>query len=146
MLLTAMVLLVLLSGCATYGKVLLEPRTGSYMTIEKLEENWDQYTVHSTDYWREGNPGGILFDPKDDQNTLTSGAWREVGDQQSLSQLINSIQGSRGRLYRIIGPEDEIFGYLYMYVKPNRVKFFVKVIDQNELWVSGIEPQILGVP
>jgi len=135
---------VLLSGCfGPYGK--LKTESGEKMTIRELQENWEDYSIYYADWRTVGDPGGLLFDPKSDNKTLTSDRWMKVEDQRTLSQLINSIQAKSysPRLYQILGPDNRFYGY--MYLGPTNVRVFTKTIDSNSLWVSDLQPRKLGV-
>jgi hypothetical protein len=97
-----------------------------------LEKNWRDYTV----YYRGVHAGlasGVLFDPKGDDRTLadtrkpwesTGGRWVEVtkneeaNTEKEIARLINAIRVQRwgqfyARLYRIMGPDGDFYGYLY---------------------------------
>jgi hypothetical protein len=142
------VLIFLMSGCANYGKLRLESGRAEKMTILELQENWDDYSIYYADWRSVGWTGGIIFDPKKDNKTLVGDKWMKVEDQETLSQVITAIQAKNRypRLYQILGPNDEFYGY--MYLGPNRdfVIMTVKVIDGNSLRISDLQPRILGVP
>jgi hypothetical protein len=71
----------------------------------------------------------------------------KVEDQGTLSQVITSIQAKNlyPRLYKILGSNDEFYGY--MYLGPNRdyVMMTVKVIDGNTMKISDLQQRTLGV-
>ena len=142
------VLIFLMSGCANYGKLRLESGRSEKMTILELQENRDDYSIFYADWETVGWTGGIMFDPKKDDKTLVGDKWMKIEDQETLSQVITSIQAKNlyPRLYQILGPNDEFYGY--MYLGPNRdfVNMTVKVIDGNSLRISDLQPRILGAP
>jgi hypothetical protein len=142
------VLIFLISGCANYGKLRLESGRVEKVTIQGLQENWDDYSIYYADWRSVGWPGGIIFDPKRDDKTLVADKWMKVEDQETLSQIITSIEAKNRypKLYQVLGPNDEFYGY--MYLGPNRdfVTLTVKVIDSNSLQISDLQPRISGGP
>ena len=140
------VLIFLMSGCANYGKLSLDPGHAEKMTIQKLQENWADYSIQYADWRTVGWPGGIIFDPKKDAKTLLSEKWTKVEDQETLSQVISSMEAkSRDpKLYQILGPNDDLYGYMYLGPNRNKVNMFIKVIDNNSLLVSDLQPRTLG--
>lgn len=142
------VLIFLMSGCANYGKFRLESGRIEKMTIQELQENWDNYSIYYADWRGVGWPGGIIFDPKRDDKTLVGDKWMKVEDQETLTQVITSIEGKNGypRLYQILGPNDEFYGYMYLGPNLHFVTVTAKVIDSNSLWISDLQPRISGIP
>jgi len=140
-------LMFLMSGCANYGKLTLESGRPEKMTIQELQENWDDYSIYYADWRSVGWTGGIIFDPKKDDKTLVGDKWMKVEDQEALSRVITSIQARNPypKLYQILGPNDEFYGY--MYLGPNRdyVIMTLKVIDGNSMKISDLQQRTLGV-
>ena len=141
------VLIFLMSGCANYGKFRLESGQAEKMTIQELQENWDDYSIYYADWRSVGWTGGIIFDPKKDDKTLVGDKWMKVEDKETLSQVIASIEAKNRypRLYQILGPNNEFYGYMYLGPRRDNVNVFAKVIDSNSLRVSDLQPRILGV-
>ena len=141
------VLIFLISGCANYGKLRVESGRVEKLTIQELQENWDDYSIYYADWRSVGWPGGIIFDPKGDDKTLVGDKWIKVEDEGTLSQVITSM-GAKNRyprLYQVLGPSDEFYGYMYLGPARDNVSVFAKVIESNSLWVSDLQPRILGV-
>ena len=141
------VLIFLMSGCANYGKLRLESGRAEKMTIQELQENWDDYNIYYADWRSVGWTGGIIFDPKKDDKTLVADKWMKVEDEETLSQVVASIEAKNRypRLYQILGPNDEFYGYMYLGPRRDNVNVFAKVIGSNSLRVSDLQPRILGV-
>ena len=141
------VLIFLMSGCANYGKFRLESGRAEKMTIQELQENWDDFSIYYADWRSVGWTGGIIFDPKKDDKTLVGDKWMKVEDEETLSQVITSIEAKNSypRLYQILGPNNEFYGYMYLGPRRDNVNVFAKVIDSNSLRVSDLQPRILGV-
>ena len=141
------VLIFLMYGCANYGKLRLASGRAGKVTIQELQQNWDDYSIYYADWWTVGWPGGIIFDPKRDDKTLFGDKWMKVEDQEMLSHVISSIDAKNHnpRLYEVLGPNDEFYGYMYLGPSLNNVTVFSRVIDSNSLWISDLEPRISGV-
>ena len=133
------VLMVIITGCSGYGKLRLQSRFGDDVTIEKLKENFSDYTVYYAGYALD-NPSGIMFDPKNDNRTLMpSERWTKLDDKESVIEVISwiKIQDSHyryPRLYRILGPDDQFYGYLYS----AWTHVVTKVMDDKTLWVYDL--------
>ncbi len=142
------VLIFLMSGCANYGKLRLQSGRAEKMTIQELQENWDDFSIYYADWRSVGWTGGIIFDPKKDGKTLVGDKWMKVEDEETLSQVITSIEAKNSypRLYQILGPNDEFYGYMYLGPSRHFVTVTAKVIDSNSLWISDLQPPTSGVP
>jgi hypothetical protein len=104
---------------------------------QKLEQNWPQYIIY---YIPER---AVLFDPKDDGNTLVvSGRWIKFADDkrvwveilrqntQTEDSFFDTILGETTGFKKIIGPDEQFFGYL-IYEKKAMVA--LKIIDRNTM-------------
>jgi hypothetical protein len=146
------VLLLLVSGCAWlrgYGKVRVVSRQEEKLTLEQLKLNWQDYTIYYAGL-KVGTAAGVMFDPKDDDKTLAGDTWIKVEDKDTLVELIGVIESYiyfYPRLHRILGPDDQFFGYLF-YAWDHPV---FKVVDEKTLYAydlkspvySEIEPGLL---
>jgi hypothetical protein len=132
----------LLSGCAWlkgYGKVRLATEYGDGMTIQKLQENWTHYYVSYAGI-SVSNPAGIMFDPKDDGRKLVGDRWTRVEDGKTISEIISWIKTYiqfYPRLHVILGPDNQLFGYIYYAWGYDYV--VTKVIDDHTLYVYDLE-------
>ena len=141
LILAALPILFILSGCASYGKLSITPRNETDALLADLLSQTDQYVVHY-----HGNSeklvSGILFDPKDNPRTIRpEGAlWNEVSDPETIAAIADSIQrsdhpGYFPHLYSIIAPNGDFYGYLftgwtYMAIRP---------VDEQTLRVYGLK-------
>ena len=127
------------SGCASgkWGRLVREQSPD--ITLDKLVANWQEYNI----YWFGTNftlVRGILFDPKDDDKVLTAEGWERVDDEDTFNRLLSvdlNIRHRRGRFYRVLGPEDQLFGYLI--VTRDHPSPGTKMIDDNTLNVFPIQ-------
>lgn len=132
-------LVFLMCGCSwyrSYGKVRELSRHEEKLTIQGLIENWQDYTIYYAGSSAQ-QPSAIMFDPKNDDRALVSDKWIRVEDQETLSELISWLEHSTRfppRLQRILGPDDQFFGYFYS--GWNHV--VLKVVDERTLWASDL--------
>jgi hypothetical protein len=136
------VLLFLMPGClSSFGKVRSQSGNGERMTIDDLERNWTDYTVHYAGM-SPNRPLGVMFDPKNDDKTLLPGSndrWKKIEDKQTLSDVIGwiKVQDSTGynpMLYRVLGPDDQFYGYLFS----GRSDVIIEVFDDRTMFVNDL--------
>ncbi len=125
------------AGCAPGGYGTLRI-AGQEMTIGRLAKDWKDYRVAYAGV-RVSRPNAILFDPKNGDTTITLHEyWSPVEDQETLGDLLEWIQLFKlygpPRLYKIMGPDSRIFGYLYTL----DTGALIKVIDENTLWIDDM--------
>ncbi|MBA7648984.1 hypothetical protein ES703_56776 [subsurface metagenome] len=135
----------LVYGCAGYGKFVIQSSPGERVSIEELQKNWNDYTIYYSGL-SETRPRGIMFDPKHDNRRLVGDQWIKVEDQQMLSKLVSWMQfPKRGypELYRILGPDDEFYGYLY---HNGHRRAVAKVVDDRTMYVYDLTPSYHGGP
>jgi len=130
----------LISGCASftgYGKVRPQPFRGERITIEQLEENWQDYTIRYAGL-NVSNPLGIMFDPKNDETTLVGDRWIKVDDKETVSEIISWIKSYteyNPQVWTILGPDNRLYGYLF-YLEGHVV---VKVINDTTMYVYDLK-------
>lgn len=130
---------ILISGCSGYGKLKYRSQYREKVTIQELIENSDDYHIHYSGY-AINNSSGIMFDPKKDGKTLTpSDRWTSVEDRKRVTEVVSWLQlhnhpGYYLRLYKILGPDDQLYGYLF--TGWHHVVF--KVVDERTLFVYGL--------
>ena len=132
-------LLGLLSACAHYGNLRPQTGPGDKMTLEQLEENWQDYNVLFAGVHRK-LPSAVLFDRTDDNITLTGDRWFRVEDKETLKDLIDWIKREPPmgvyypRLWEMRGPDGTLYGYMYT-AWTNAV---MKVVDENTVMVYDL--------
>lgn len=111
------------------------------MTIQDLIDKWDDYTIHYSDKYEGYNVRaalGIMFDPKNNETTLTGDRWKQVKDQKDLMEMTRWIYSNTHYepwLNEILGPDGKFYGYLfysYGFVT-------LKVIDDKTIYVFNLE-------
>lgn len=130
-------------GCSGYAKLDLQSEGVDKVTIHELKENWHDFTIHyiSKGGSHYGNVA-IIFDPKGDDKTMVADRWTRIEDQETLSRIITRIQekGYHSGIYRILGPDDQFFGYLFA----ARRQLIAKVVDEKTMQVYDFPPKPSG--
>ncbi len=135
-------LLGLTPGCSTvkgYGKLGFVGTTEPKMTLDQLVENWNDYHIYYSGINKD-RVYGIMFDPKNDARKLVGHKWWEpVETQEQVRQSIISIDIFRAfryqpMLWKILGPDNQIYGFIYT----ARYPMIIKVIDDRTLWVDEL--------
>lgn len=139
--LIGIILILPISTCTflgPYGKLRVQSEGPEKVTIEMLEERWEDYDVYFAGPWI-GRPSAVMFDPKDDDRKLVPHKWWvPVKQREDLLEVISGVRVGQGAfwpiVWRIVGPDDQFYGYMYTawhYVR-------IKVVDSKTLWVDDI--------
>ncbi|MBW2000049.1 MAG: hypothetical protein JRJ29_19075 [Deltaproteobacteria bacterium] len=139
------VALLLLSACVSAGPgerarvVAQSGKTGNKVTIQQLQENWQDYFIHYSGV-KITQPVGILFDPKGDGKTIKVGSWwGKVEDRKRLRTAVEWMNArssaSFPQVSLILGPNEQVFGYVYTY---NPVPVRTRVISDTEIFVYDL--------
>ena len=143
---TVLVLAFFISGCAwiqRYGKIRPQPDSTEKMTPQALYDNRDDYNIYYAGYY--GNvsikhPSAVMFDPKGDDRVLKGDRWTKVTNDKWLARLIRSIEiqesvgGPDPKLWRILGPDDQFYGYMFS----GWDHVVMKVVDDRTMLVYDI--------
>jgi hypothetical protein len=137
-------------SCATdTGPRFVDLRAKKQQQIQQeLETNWPQYIIYFIP------EHAVLFDPKDDGNTLiVSGRWIKFEDDkkvwveilrqntQTKSNFLDTLLRTTTGFQEIIGPDEQFFGYL-IHEKMDLVA--LKVIDRNTMRIYYSPQRIEG--
>jgi hypothetical protein len=135
-------LLCFMPGClGSFGKIRPQSGKGEPLTIDDLEKNWTDYTVHYAGSSPE-RPLGVMFDPKNDGKTLLPGSndrWTKIEDEKTLSEIIGwiklqSFADYNPMLYKVLGPDDQLYGYLLS----GRSDVTIEVFDDRTMFVNDL--------
>ncbi len=124
---------------ARYGKLRYQSGYGEEVTIKDLIENSDDYNIFYSGYAVD-NPSGIMFDPKKDDKTLVpTDRWKEIENKETVSEVVSWIQihdfpSYYPGLYRVLGPDDQFYGYLFT----GWHHVFAKEVDKRALRVYNL--------
>lgn len=138
---TGIILMLPISTCTffgPYGKLRVQPRGADKVTVEMLEERWEDYDVYFAGPWI-GRPSAVMFDPKqDDRKLVPHKWWVPVKTKEDLLEVVRGIEVGQVDfwpiVWRILGPDDHLYGY--MYTAWHHV--LIKVVDNKTLWVDDI--------
>jgi len=113
------------------------PRSEEKISLQKLEKNWQDYTIYYAGL-SVGTVAGIMFDPKNDGKVLTGDNWIKIENEETLSTLIEWIQTYiqfDPRLWRIMGSNDQFYGYLYCACS----QVIIRSVDDTTMYVYDLE-------
>lgn len=135
------ILILMISGCASwsknYGSVEIIPKKKGVVTIQDLIDRWDDYHIYYAG--RDDRfPLGVIFDPKNNDTTLTGDRWKDVENKKMLLEIVGRIEPNTGyypRLSEILGPDGRSYGYLYHSFGPA----VVKRVDDNKMYVFDLQ-------
>lgn len=139
-LIIAFFMIFLIYGCAQlkgFGKIKVFPRSEEKISLQELEKNWQNYTIYYAGL-SVGTAAGIMFDPKNDGKVLTSDTWIKIEDEETLSAVIGWIQTYiqfDPRLWRIVGPDDQFYGYLFCACS----QVVIKSINDTTMYVYDLQ-------
>lgn len=103
------------AGCLSrfgYGSIRPAPQDKS---IQDLVSNWKDYHVYYSGL-HPGQPSGLMFDPRYDDQALKGERWYPVQDRATLDEIVmwlQQIDAFPPRLLRLLGPEGILYGYVY---------------------------------
>jgi hypothetical protein len=94
-------ILLIIAGCAGYGKLSPPPRNETDALLTDLLSQTDRYVIHYN-----GNSkklvSGILFDPKDDARHIRPEGvlWQEISDPDEIASIVDIIlKGNHPQLF-----------------------------------------------
>lgn len=125
------------AGLGSYGKLRLQPQGKAKVTPERLIENWKDYDIHYAGL-SISKPSAVLFDPGGDGKTIQCHAWWvRIEDQEMLKEVMGWLAFDKNFdpvVWRILGPGDEFYGYLYTWWSNP----LIKVVDDHTLYVDDL--------
>ena len=107
------------------------------VTLEQLAVNWQDYAISYAGL-KAGTAAAVMFDPKSDDRTLVGDNWIRVEDRETLFELIRVVESyiqCNPRLYRILGLDNQLYGYIF-YAWRHPV---LKVVDDKTLYAYDME-------
>jgi hypothetical protein len=107
--------LLLLPGCAGYGKTRYLPSEKGQETLNVLLEAFQDFHVYYTGL-SQAYPSGLIFDPKQDTRSIAQKKWIKVKSPETARKLVKKLkryQNYPPRLYALHGEEGEKYGYIY---------------------------------
>lgn len=105
--------ILLFSACAGMVRFKQESPAAQQDRLRQLQDRWEAYHIYAT-LWRGDQVKAILFDPKADERKILAERWVQVQSKEELSRFLGQTSsGQSPRLYMILGPQGEPYGYLY---------------------------------
>jgi len=130
------VLLTILFGCAGIAKLKPEERGAQASIIQDLLAKWQSYTIYAA-VWPGDKPVALLFELKSDDRVIVADGWTKVDSYADVANWIRGLQaGQSPRLFQVLGPDGQLFGYLYAAVPGVQTQ----VIDARTLRVYPVKP------
>ncbi len=107
--------LLLLIGCAGFGKLQVECLYNCEQNVQSLVEAFDDFFVYyagqDTDL-----AAAILFDPRGDDRQIRPGRWKPLKEPDEARHIIDIMEAGvqfSPKLYTVLGEQQEAYGYLY---------------------------------
>jgi len=128
----------IISGCSGFAKIRSIPGYEQQVGFKELEKNWKSYDILYTGL-SDNRPEAVLFITKAEDRFIEAKTWKRITDQESLSKVIDLIRlGSRYSpgLWKIQGPDDNAFGYVFS----GRRDITIKMVDKNTLKINRLAP------
>ena len=99
-------------GCA--GIARFEREISEADRIQELLRNQQSYAVHAA-IWPGNLVVALVFDLKSDERAILADGWTRV--EKDLFSLVEGMSaGTSPRLFSILGPDGQWFGYLYTFL------------------------------
>jgi len=125
-----------LSACAGVTRVRQIPRDIQENVLHELLEQWEDYRIFAT-LWRGGQVRAIIFNPRDEDKRILADRWVQVQSKEEVLRLVLHIKsGQSPRVFKIFGPQDTLFGYLYA---PN-ADLQIQALNDQTIKVYEIKP------
>ena len=100
-------------GCAGIVKFQPEDWTAQADLVQDFLTKWESYRIYAA-IWPGDNAVALLFDLRSDDRTILANGWTRVDTHADLASLVGWLQaGQSARLFRVLGPDGSLFGYLY---------------------------------
>ena len=124
----------LISGCASQGRLRAQSGSDTAMAMKDIIENHDKYIIHANE-WPEGEVSAMVFDPKGDNKIIENDGWTKVTSEEQLSKLIDRSRRLIYRqFFRILGPDGQFFGYML----GGSEYVWIQTIDDRTLKLNSI--------
>jgi hypothetical protein len=138
--LMGVIAMLLILGCAGSGRLRVQSGHELAVTLKDVQEHAHHYIIHAYE-WPAGEVAAIVFDLRGDNKTILNDGWTRVTSPEQLSKMITVCKKSwLTEFYKILGPNEECFGYLLggeQYVR-------VETVDANTLKLNGVRWSPMG--
>ncbi|RLB40204.1 MAG: hypothetical protein DRH12_10375 [Deltaproteobacteria bacterium] len=127
-------------GCVTIksnGPASAPGYKGGTITLAEIRSHAEDFDI----YWAglsDDMPTAIFFDPKDDDKRIIGDRWEKVTEPEKLDGMISFVESYLQfdpRLFALIGPNKEVFGYVF---SPNFI-IQTKLVNENTIYIYDIK-------
>ncbi len=130
-------ILILTVGCSgPKGNIRKQTGNEDRVTLAELRDTWDDYDIY---YSMRGIrwAGAIMFDPKNNNTTLTGESWFKIESQEALDEKIREVQVlyDYRKVFLIVGTDNQVFGYMFY---PYHLRVPVEIVDEQTLYVGSL--------
>ena len=132
-----LLILVLIAGCSgPNGNIRKQTDNADKVTLAELRDNWDDYDIYysmRSNRWADA----IMFDPKDNNTTLTGDSWYKIESQEALDEKIIEVRTlyDYRRVFLIVGADNQVYGYMFY---PYHLRVQVEIVDDQTLYVGSL--------
>ena len=125
----SLICLSLIYGCANSALLRVQPASDTKVFLKNIEESYDKYSIHALE-WPVDEVSVIIFDPKDDNNTIETDGWTKVTSQEQFSEVMKRLDRFfLKQHFKIVGPKGDLYGYML----GGKDFMWIKTIDENTL-------------
>ena len=130
-------ILVLIVGCSgPKGNIRKQTDNENKVTLAELRDSWEDYDIY---YSMRGNrwAGAIMFDPKNNNTTLTGDSWFKIKSQEALDEKIKEVRVlyDYKRVFLIVGADNQVYGFMFY---PYYLRLPVEIVDEQTLYVGSL--------
>ncbi len=130
-------ILVLIIGCSgPKGNIRKQTDNENKVTLAELRDSWEDYDIY---YSMRGIrwAGAIMFDPKNNNTTITGDSWFKIESQEALDEKIKEVRVfyDYRRVFLIVGEDDQVYGYMFY---PYYLRLPVEIVDEQTLYLGSL--------
>jgi hypothetical protein len=124
-----------LASCPRFGKISPDFGGDQQVSIEDLRDQWSEYNIHYATYPAD-YPIAIMFDPRMNDTIILTDGWIKMKDSQQLERIVERLEAQYvPKMFRILGPDGNFFGYLYS----ARNAAYIREVDKKTLRIFNLD-------
>ena len=130
-------IVLVINGCGPVPKIRPQRGPNERISLQELVQNWEDYDILYAG-WSVTDIYGIMFDPKNNDMKLGGNRWKKIDDQDTREKVFGMVPEKTRYPSRIVGPEDEFYGYI-LYIKKEGARTqraVVRVVDDRNLTID----------
>ncbi len=130
-------IVLIINGCGPVPRIKPQRGPNERISLQELVQNWEDYDILYAG-WSVTDIYGIMFDPKNNDMKLGGNRWKKIEDQDTREKVFGMVPEKTRYPSRIVGPEDEFYGYI-LYIKKEGAKTqraVVRVVDDQNLTID----------